>query len=59
MRYDTAARTLTITLGTGSGSRSEQVDLAAPTYVADTGITDRSGVPVNNSPFRLSPGKWF
>jgi hypothetical protein len=59
MTYDTATHTLTITLGPSTGARTGDVSSSAPIYHADPTISDRTGVAVNNSPFGLSPQRWF
>jgi prepilin-type N-terminal cleavage/methylation domain-containing protein len=51
--------TLTITLGTASGSGATTVSSSTPKYTASGSVTDAFGDPISNSPFTLPNGKQF
>ncbi len=51
--------TLTITLGTASGSGAATVSSSQPKYTASGSVTDPFGDPISNSPFTLPSGKQF
>jgi prepilin-type N-terminal cleavage/methylation domain-containing protein len=56
--WTTATHTLTITLGTASGTFGT-VTSSTPIYSASGSITDSAGGSINNSPFTLAAAKQF
>ena len=57
--WDVSSRTLTIELGTASGSVNSGIAAGTPSYFADTTLKDRAGSTIGAGPYTGSPASRF